>query len=311
MSRRAALAPVRPGPGPVPSVVVRRLDLRVRRRVHGLLPGDVRSTVLGAGTELAQIRPYHPGDDVRAIDWNVTARTGEPHVRLHVAERALTTWIALDTSASMRFGTGPRTKADVAEGVVLALSHSTTSGANRLGVVATNAGGRAPAVVLPPSGDRRLVLRLLSSLLEDEATPGPQDPDALARCITLTDRVSGRSGAVVVISDLRGSRAWERPLARLAQRHHVLIVEIVDPREQELVDAGELVLSDPETGRQLRVDTSDAGLRRRFAEAARAEREDVRRATRRTGGTHVTVDTSGDWLRSLSAALARRGDVRR
>src|SRR5688572_33025472 len=130
-----ARTPARPGPGPLPASLLRRLDLTVRRRIDGMLAGDHRSLALGDGTELAQVRPYLPGDDVRRIDWNVTARTGEPHIRVQVAERVLVTWLVLDTSASMQFGTAERRKADVAEGAALAIGHVATRRGNRLGIV--------------------------------------------------------------------------------------------------------------------------------------------------------------------------------
>jgi len=289
----------RPGPGAVSSIVARRLDLRISRRVHGLMPGDVRSTVLGSGTELAQIRPYRPGDDVRTIDWNVTARTGEPHVRLHVAERALTTWILVDASASMVFGTRERTKADVADGVILALSHVATSGANRLGVIVAAA---EPRIATPPTGDRRRLVRLLEAL---RTTPAGQAD--LASGIEVAERVTRRSGAVVVVSDFRGDRSWSGPLSRLARRHHVLAIEVVDPLELTLPPAGEVVFADPETGRHVRVDTDDPALRRRYAQAAADERDDVRRVIVGSGCRHVTLSTAGDWLRPLAVALSRRG----
>jgi uncharacterized protein (DUF58 family) len=268
------------------------------------MPGDVRSTVLGGGTELDHIRAYVPGDDVRAIDWNVTARTGAPHVRLHVAERALTTWIVLDASPSMRFGTQDRTKADVAEGVVLALSHLSTSGANRLGVIV--AGAEAPTLALAPTGDRRRVLRLLTAVAEDDgAAPGRAGGAALADGIVLADRVARRSGAIVIVSDFRGDPRWDHPLARSVRRHHVAAIEIVDPREERLTDAGAIVMVDPETGEQLRVDTADPDLRRRFAEAAALERAATRRVIRGTGARLVTLSTGSDWLRTLAASLAR------
>src|SRR5436305_1556186 len=133
--RTAEPAPDAPGPGPMPDALLRALDIQIGRRMEGMLAGDYRSNVLGHGTELAQVRPYQPGDDVRRIDWNVTARTGEPHVRVHLAERVLVTWVVLDTSASMQFGTADRRKADVAEGVALAIGHLATRRGNRLGVI--------------------------------------------------------------------------------------------------------------------------------------------------------------------------------
>src|SRR5438094_9274934 len=132
---RAEPTPERPGPGPLPEALLRALEVSIGRRVGGLLAGDYRSTLLGEGTELAQVRPYVSGDDVRHIDWNVTARTGEPHVRVHLAERVLVTWLVLDTSPSMRFGTADRLKADVAEGVAIAVGHLATRRGNRLGAL--------------------------------------------------------------------------------------------------------------------------------------------------------------------------------
>ncbi|HEY3524010.1 MAG TPA: DUF58 domain-containing protein, partial [Candidatus Limnocylindrales bacterium] len=128
--------PAQPGPGPTPEALIRRLDMTVGRRVRGLVSGELRSTATGMGTDLARIRPYAPGDDVRQIDWNVTARTNEPHVRVHLPERAVTTWLLLDVSPSMAFGTTDRRKADVAEGVAIAVGHLATRRGNRLAVLA-------------------------------------------------------------------------------------------------------------------------------------------------------------------------------
>src|SRR2546421_543054 len=183
---RGAGPPHRPGPpagrrvtqagavaGGTPMGLLRALDLSVRRRVEGLLPGDHPSTVLGSGTELAQVRAYQPGDDVRRIDWNVTARTNEPHVRAYIAERSLTTWLMLDTSASMAFGTADRAKATVAEGVALAVGHLACRGANRLAVATF--GGAAP-VSLPPAQGRAGLLALLAAVRADDPTVRLTDP---------------------------------------------------------------------------------------------------------------------------------------
>src|SRR5204862_5204422 len=148
---RAEPTPERPGPGPLPDALLRALEVSIGRRVGGLLAGDYRSTMLGDGTELAQVRPYVPGDDVRRIDWNVTARTDLTHVRVHLAERVLVTWLVLDTSASMEFGTADRRKADVAEGVAIAVGHVATRRGNRLGLVTF---GDADPRALPPQQGR-------------------------------------------------------------------------------------------------------------------------------------------------------------
>src|SRR5947209_1481415 len=293
-----------------PSSVLRALDLTVRRRVEGQLAGDHPSTLLGIGTELAQVRPYQPGDDVRRIDWNVTARTNEPHVRVHVAERSLTTWLVLDTSPSMAFGTADRTKAELAESVALAVGHLACRGANRLAVVAF--GGESP-LALPPTQGRAGLLGLLAALHDRkpqlEGTPGESLSEALLR----TGRLAPQRGLVVLVADFRGGEplsAWRGPMLRLCSRHDVLAVEVRDPREQKLPNMGELFLVDPETGRQIRVDTRRRAIRERFAAAAASERSEVAAALAACGADHVVLTTSGDWLRPLAAFLLRR-EIRR
>jgi uncharacterized protein (DUF58 family) len=291
----------KPGPGPVPPAVLRSLDLAVLRRVESLVPGEHLTPQVGAGTELAMIRPYFPGDDVRHIDWNVTARMREPHVRVHVGERALTTWLVLDTSASMTFGTADRRKFDVAEGVALAVGHVASRRGNRLGVVSF--GGGDPKVMRPRQGR----LGLLQLLAELRAEPEDEGAGAteLGAAVSSVAAVARARGLVVVVSDFRGPRNWEAPLRRLRARHGILAVEIRDQRELELTPMGDLWVVDPETGRQLQVNTSRRGIRKRFAEAAAAERADVAAALRRANADHVILSTSGDWLRDLATHLKR------
>jgi uncharacterized protein (DUF58 family) len=296
-----APTPDRPGPGPMPVALLRALDVHIGRKMQGLLAGDYRSSLQGDGTELAQIRPYADGDDVRRIDWNVTARTGEPHVRVHVAERVLATWLVLDTSASMRFGTADRRKADVAEGVAIAIGHLATRRGNRLGVVSF--GDASPRTVPPRQGRVGLVGLLATLRGEDEA--GTVGATSLGEALARAGSVARQRALVVVVSDFRGPFDWRRPMLELAGGHDVLAIEIRDPREQELPNAGELWLVDPETGRQLRVDTRDARLRARFAAAAAEERSGLARTLGSVGVRHVVLSTSGDWLRSLAVFLRR------
>jgi uncharacterized protein (DUF58 family) len=293
----------KPGPGPMPQALLRALDITISRRVEGLLAGDYRSTLLGPGTELAQVRPYVPGDDVRRIDWNVTARTGEPHVRLHLAERVLVTWLVLDTSPSMGFGTADRRKADVAEGVSVAFGHLATRHGNKLGIVTF--GDRRP-LSLPARQGKLGLLGLLSALHEQaEASNTPVGATSLGEGLARAAALARQRALVVVVSDFRGKADWRRPLLALGARHDVLAVEVRDPREQELPDVGELWLVDPETGRQVRVDTRSARLRARFADAARRERSAVAGELRSAGIRHLVLSTSGPWLRELAAFLHR------
>jgi uncharacterized protein (DUF58 family) len=293
----------RPGPGPMPAAVLKALDLTVRRRVESLVPGDHRTAAIGPGTELAQVRPYQPGDDVRMIDWNVTARTSEPHVRVQVAERALTTWLLLDVSASMSFGTADRRKADVAEGAALAVGHVATRRGNRLGVLTF--GVRRPLSLRPLQG-RRGLLALLSTL-RGEPEPDGAGATSLGEALSRACSLATQRGLVVVISDFRGPRDWRAPLLRLRTRQGVLAVEVRDPREQSLPSVGDLWLVDPETGRQLRVDTGSRRLRDRFAVRAAEERDAVAEELRRAGADHVVLSTAGDWLRDLASFLRASG----
>ena len=271
------------------------------------MSGEHSSPALGHGTEIAQVRPYELGDDVRQMDWAVTARTREPHVRVHVAERTLTTWLLLDVSASMGFGTADRRKADVAEGAAIAVGHLATRQGNRLGVMTF---GAHSAEVIPPLQGRQGLMRLMLAL---RSTPepdgqGPTDlPDALARA----GRLARQRGLVIVVSDFRGPHDWRTPLMRLLSRHHVVAVEVRDPREQELPAVGDLWLVDPETGRQLRVDTNRRKLRERFAARAAAERDELAHELRRTGADHIVLSTHGDWLRELARHMNRRTVRRR
>jgi uncharacterized protein (DUF58 family) len=267
----------------------------------GLLAGDFRSNLLGVGSELAMVRPYVPGDDVRRIDWNVTARTNETHVRVDLAERVLVTWLVLDASASMQFGTADRRKADVAEGVAIALGHLATRRGNRLGIVTF--GDEHPRA-LPPRQGRVGLIGLLAALRQ-EPSETPSGALSLGEAITRTGALARQKSLVAVVSDFRGPRDWRQPLLELAGRHDVVAVEIRDPREQELSNVGLLWLVDPETGRQLRVDTRNRRLRERFRVAAAAERAQVARSFASVGARHVVLTTSGDWLRTLVVFLRR------
>jgi uncharacterized protein (DUF58 family) len=296
--------PERPGPGPVPPQVLRSLDLAIMRRVESLIPGEHLTPQVGGGTDLAMIRPYRTGDDVRHIDWNVTARMNEPHVRVHVGERALTAWLLLDVSASMTFGTADRRKADVAEGVALAVGHVATRRGNRLGVMAF---GDAEPRVLRPRQGRLGLLGLLAELRREPGADGAGST-SIGEAVETVAGLARARGLVVIVSDFRGLRDWEGPIRTLRGRHGVMAVEIRDPRELELTPMGDLWMMDPETGRQVQVNTSRRRVRERFARAAAAEREEVAAALRGAGADHLVLSTQGDWLRDFAHHL-RRGEA--
>jgi uncharacterized protein (DUF58 family) len=302
--------PARPGPGPVPEMALRALDLTVRRRIESLLAGEHRAASLGIAMELAQVRPYQPGDDVRLIDWNATARMNEPHVRLHVAERALTTWLVLDGSASMGFGTALRRKADVAEGVVLAVGHVASRRGNRVGLLSY---GHADPLVVPPRQGRvglvGVLLKMRDVAAQDDLPPPPV-PDELGDALSRARRHARERSLIVVVSDLRGERDWAGGLRELCVRNDVIVCEIRDPAEESIPDLGEVVLVDPETGRQMRVDTGRRKFRERYAAAAAEERELVAQDIRSAGAHHLLLSTGEDWLRPLVVGLGNRPVLR-
>jgi uncharacterized protein (DUF58 family) len=301
MSAGVAPPPGRQGPGPLPRELLQALDLRLARRSNSPLPGEHRAPGVGQGTELQQLRPYAVGDDVRQLDPAASARTGEPHVRLHVPERALTTWVVVDVSPSMAFGTANRLKADVAQGVAIAVGQLAVRRGGRLALLEFGADKER---VLPPTGGRGAVARLRHALDEGVALDGQrQRDDALAHALIRTGRMARASGLVVVISDFRDERGWQRSLRRLALRHSVVAVEVSDPREEELPAVGRLALVDPETGKVVEIDTSRYRLRENFAAAERKRRQALTTDLQKARVQHIALSTEGAWLRDLGRGL--------
>jgi uncharacterized protein (DUF58 family) len=286
-----------------PERVLRRLELVITRRLDGLLQGDHLGLLPGPGSELAEAREYRPAeDDVRRMDWNVTARTTIPHVRDLVADHELETWVLVDASASMDFGTAQMEKRDLAVAAVATVGFLTARAGNRIGALVAGNGALLP---IPARTGRGHLLMLLRTLL---ATPRPaarQDEVSLAAALDAMHRSVRRRGLVVVASDfldgLDGLRdpEWERPLRRLATRQQVLAVETVDPRELELPDVGLLSVVDPETGRTREVPTASRRLRDRYAAAASRQRAGVAAALRRAGATQLQLRTDRDWVRDV------------
>jgi uncharacterized protein (DUF58 family) len=297
--------PARPGPGPIADDLVRRLELALTRRAGGRLTGEHRGLGLGPGLDVDRIRPYEPGDDVRRIDWNATARTGVPQVREDVPDRQLTAWLLLDTSASMHFGTADRRKADVAEGAALVVGRFVARRSDRLGVVTFGTGDTRDRV-MPPAGGRTGMAGLLRALAADAPEEG-SGTTSVAHALRIVARSRTTGGLVAIISDFRGPVDWRSELTAVSGRHTVLAIEVVDPREEELVDVGELTLIDPETGASLRIDTADRRLRGAFAKAASEERAAVAGEFRRLGIRHLRLSTDGSWLASLARGLDASG----
>jgi uncharacterized protein (DUF58 family) len=294
----------RQGPGPLPRPLLQALDLRLARRSASPLPGEHRSPGVGQGTELTQLRPYEVGDDVRQLDAAATARTGEPHVRLHVPERALTTWIVVDVSPSMAFGTADRLKADVAHGVSLAVAQLAVRRGGRLAMLTF--GADKPRLI-PPTGGRQAVARVRRALEEGVAVDpdGPRAPDrtVLSRALTRIGKMAKASGLVVVVTDFRDEDDWQKPLRRLSLLHSVVAVEVTDPRERELPAVGRLAVVDPETGRVVEIDTNRPKLRWKFAAAEADRRAQLTNDLKRAGVQHIELTTEGEWLRDLGRGL--------
>lgn len=290
------------------ALLLHRLELTVRRRLDGLLQGDHLGLVPGSGSEAGDARSYHPGDDVRRMDWPVTARTQVPHVRETIADRELETWVVLDLSASLDFGTADCEKRDLAIAGLAAVSHLTVRGGNRLGAVVTT-GERVDRY--PATAGRLAADRLLRAVVATPRAAGGRRGDLAAALETLR-RPPRRRGLVVVVSDFLGSDVhggpadWERPLRGLGARHELLGIEVVDPRELELADVGLLTVVDPETGRTLEVPTGDAEFRRRFAEGAAAQRREIAAGLRRAGAGHLQLSTDRDWVADVVRYVAHR-----
>jgi uncharacterized protein (DUF58 family) len=287
-------------------------ELAIRRRLDGMLHGDRLGRRTGTGTELGEVRPYRPAqDDVRRMDWNVTARTGEPHVRTTITEPDLTTWVLVDASASMDFGTAVMEKRDLAVAVVAAVLALTDRPGNRLGVHL--AGGAVPRT-FPPRGGRAAARVLLRELFAAPRTPHGAGFD-LAAAIERLHREQRRPGLRVVVSDLLPRHpdepmGWVVPLRRLAARHDVVAVEVTDRREAALPDVGSLTLLDPESGRATRVHTGDRRLRERYALAVAEHRAATATALRTAGADHVQLRTDRDWVGDMAHFLAVRRSVR-
>ena len=290
---------------------LRQLEMAITRKLDGLLHGDHQGLVPGGGAEPAESRVYAPGDDVRRMDWNLTARTAVPHVRTTIADRELETWVVVDGSASLDFGTADCEKRDLALAAAAAFTFLTVRGGNRVAAslfgpdASPGGSGGSPGMVIPPRSGRAAALALLRRLEQrGRAAGGPSTTLAEAlRRIRLTAK---RRGLVVLITDLIDRSPWPRELRALALRHEVVVVEVRDPRESSLPAVGLLMLVDPETGQRVEVQTSNPAVRARFAEAAAARQAEHARLVQGTGAAHLVLSTDRDWLFDIVRFVAAR-----
>jgi uncharacterized protein (DUF58 family) len=291
-----------PGPLRDPEAFLKRLEWTVLRRLDGLLQGDYRTLFRGQGLDLADIREYQYGDDVRHIDWNVTARLQSPYVREFHEDREINAWFLLDLSASVDFGSRIKKQA-VSAGFVTVLARLLTRHGNRVGALLYGSGVER---VIPARSGRRHVLHLLHALQSRPAVKASKGTD-LRDLLQGARQALARRSLVFLVSDFISAPGWEKPLAQLASRHEVVAVRLYDPLENELPDAGMLVLQDAETGEQLFVDTADRAFRRRFAAAAQKRETALRAAFRDAGIDALELSTEDD----LIETVMRFADMRR
>ena len=283
--------------------ILRRLTLDVTRRLDGMLHGDFMGLVPGRGSELGETRAYEPGDDVRRIDWNVTARMQSPYIRETIADRELEAWMLIDRSARLDFGTANCEKRDLVLAAAAGVGLLTGRGGNRVGALLLRG---ADITTLPPRHGRTHLLGILDRVITSPREDGT-GPSDLGGALKRIGAVAPRRGLVVVISDFLGDpAAWSTALGTVSLRHSVLCIEVVDPRELELPPVGMLQFVDPATGGTREVNTDDARTRARYAEAAAAQRGEIAAAIRSGGADHLVLRTDGDWLLDLARHVTRR-----
>ncbi len=303
--------------------LLKRLDWHVVRRLDGLLQGDYRSLFAGHGFDLAEVREYQPEDDVRYMDWNVTARMGEPYVRQYIEDREITAWLLLDLSASLDFGTANSRKSDLVVDFAGVISRLLTRHGNKVGAILFS---NAVDEVLPARGGQLQTLRIIHQLVREDVETGlharssAQGANMSASNGVVTDlkaildragQTLRRRSLVFVVSDFISDVGWEAPLGRLAQRHEVLAVWLSDPREEEIPPIGPLVLQDAETGQQVYVDTQDQGFQRRFRALVEERRAHIERTFARNGIDAMRLTTDGNMVQEIARFAQLRRDMRR
>ena len=275
--------------------ILRRLEWTVIRRLDGLLQGDYRTLLRGTGIDLADLREYQHHDDVRHMDWNVTARLQVPHVRVFTEDREMTAWFLLDLSPSVDFGSGSQLKRSVSSGFVAVLARLLTRHGNRVGAILYGAGVDR---VIPAGSGRRHVLQLMHAM-QQRTVSTKASTTRLADLLMSAASMVRRRSTVFVVSDFISEPGWEKPLGLLAQKHEVVAVRLFDPLEAELPDLGLVTMRDAESGEQLLVDTSNAKFRQRFAQIAAQRETELRQTLARAGVDTLELSTEDDLVSSI------------
>ncbi|HLE91839.1 MAG TPA: DUF58 domain-containing protein [Anaerolineales bacterium] len=280
-----------------PERILQRLDWHVIRRLDGLLQGDYRTLFYGFGVDFADLREYQAEDDIRYIDWNVTARMDTPYVRQYVEDREITAWFLLDVSPSVDFGAVHNQKRTVLMNFVAVVARLLTRHGNRVGAMMFGSTGTVQHTV-PPRGGRIQVLRLINDMLKQPRLSHAPFTDLKLFLNGALNTIKRRS-LVFVISDFISAPGWEAPLSLLNQRHDVLAIRLWDPREVEMPDIGIVVMQDAETGEQLHVDTHDRKFRQRFFDAAQLRESGLKQSFKRAGVDMLSLSTEEDMVRAI------------
>ena len=291
-----------------PDHVLHRLEWQVLRRLDGILQGDYRSLFMGGGLDFSELREYQPPDEIRHIDWNVTARMDFPYVRKFMEDREVNAWFLLDLSPSMDFGALERRKESVLLDFVGVLARLLTRNGNRVGAILYD---NSAELTIPPRGGRLQVLRLINDIQKQQSSPAGAMTDLTKLLETAFNCIKRRS-LVFLISDFICLPGWDRAMDQLNRRHEVLAVRLWDPRELDLPDVGVVLVEDSETGAQLSVDTSDRGFRRRFHEASRRRETELAQTFKRAGVNELPLSTEDDLVLAIMrfASLRRRARLR-
>jgi uncharacterized protein (DUF58 family) len=289
-----------------PEKILLRLDWNVIRRLDGLLQGDYRSLFYGFGVDFADLREYQPEDDIRYIDWNVTARMGTPYVRQYLEDREITAWFLLDLSPSVDFGTTANQKRDMLVNFVAVLARLMTRHGNRVGAMMY---GSRIQHMIPARSGKVQVLRLINDMLKQPRLSNVPRTNLKSFFEGALYSIKRRS-LVFVISDFESEPGWERPLNMLGQRHEVVAIRLMDPREMELSDVGMMVMEDAETGEQFFVDTHDAKFRRKFMEAAQRREQELAVLFKSAGVDMMSLSTEDDLIKAI-LRFAKRRELRK